>query len=404
MSRIRLCCSGLWASACGAPCQRGLRSLALLLLGVAVGVDRWRERFGRHEHAALPEPVSLATEPIAAAAVVWPAASPYASMAASAARPLQAASATTPPAVWDLCGIGHLPVPPAAFAAPALSDPFNNLPSHLGEDPLKLGLLALVHSLDQGPPRWRAAAIMLRGTGAAGEPFHLAMRKLASTSSDPVVAMWALQRCGGRDACASADLQRWLALDADNQLAWMAAFERYSEQRQLMAEKLTQASRFDEHENALTQAVWEALPPDFPPHFHHQLWIYITGVQAALSVGGLQAVAKSCPQGMKPGSDQALWCGKVAKTMVDTSTSFLGLYVGLRLAERTYMPVKEAASRRAEYEKLSVLPLKEFDFEQPMSCAANERVRSWIQKRATLGELQAHRALASAQAASQAPR
>lgn len=380
--------------------------LALLLLCLAAAVDFWRKRLGPDERAALPGLVSAEQEPLGAAAVLPTAASPQASLAASAAVPAPAASAMAPPAVWDLCGIGRLPVPPApaASAASAPSDPFDNLPSHLGARAFERGLQALLHRLDQGSPRWRAAAIMLRGTGPAGEPFHPAMRWLSSQSSDPVVAMWALQRCGGHKACAPADLQRWLALDPDNQLAWMAALHRYPEQRQVMAERLNQATRFDQHENALVAAVWEALPPDFPPHLQLHLWVHITGIEAALSVDGLQAIAKSCPQGLMLGTEQARWCAKVAKTMVDTSTSFLGLGVGLRLAERSYMASKEAAQRRAEMQELMLLPIKEFDVGSPMSCAANERMRAWIQKRATLGERQAHRALAAAQVASQAHR
>lgn len=378
-------------------------ALALLLVCLAAGVDLWSEKLGRDVQAALPEAVSPTPRPMTAAAVVQAAASPNVGLAASAASPLPVASATTSPAVWDLCGIGRLPKPPAP-AASAPSDLFDNLPPHLGADGFERGLQALVHGLDQGPPRWRAAAVLLRGTGAAGEPYHLAMRKLASASNDPVVAMWALQRCGGLSSCSPGDLQRWLALDPDNQLPWMVALDVFPEQRQAMVERLTQASRFDQHENALIGAVWEAVPPDFPPHLHLHLWIHVIGIDAGMSLEGLGAVVKSCPRGLKPGAAQALWCAKVARTMVDTSTSFLGLGVGLGLAERFYMSNKEAAQRRAEVQKLMGLPIKELDFENPMSCTANERIRAWIQKRATLGELQAHRALASAQAASHAPR
>jgi len=311
-----------------------------------------------------------------------------------------ASAAAAPHApMWDLCGVGRLPLPRNASTKIDPEQAWAALPPHLGRDAMADAYLVLFGALDAGPPRWRAAAVMLRGSDAAGLPQALALPELARTTDDPVVAMWALQRCDLGASCLEA-AERWARVEPQNLAPWAALLARQPQRRDELIARMAAATRFDRHEQALSQAVLEAMPATVAPYLQPALWIETIGVEAAMSMPAFNAVFDHCREPLAPGSEPLRVCTAIARTLVERSDGVIGVRLGLRLAERSYLGKAETAARRKALDSLLRPPDDLFDRQQPLSCAGVARTRAWVEQRASLGELGALQARATQRAAS----
>ena len=322
---------------------------------------------------------------------------------ASALEPVSGASAAAAPSgqqVWDLCGIGRMPIVKPVRAASDADDTMVDLPAHLGRDAQAQALQQLLTALDAGPPRWRAAAVLLRGTDAAGRSAQEALPALAALAEDPLLAAWALQHCQREGGCAEADVLRWLRLEPHNLAPWLEVLQRHPQQRdELIARMAAAAARHDTRWTALSQIVLDALPPTITPYLLPGLWLHVMGVEGTQSWSSYKGLIDACPASLQPGSDAARNCAAIARVMAERSDTLLASLIGLRLAERSYLPKAEAERQRQTLRALTGQDLDMFDPEQPLSCNGVARMRHWVEQRAQLGEMGVLKAQAAARAA-----
>ena len=294
----------------------------------------------------------------------------------------------------DLCGIGRMPItkPPSHDTAGQAPGFESLLPPHLGSEAQAQALQSLLARLDSGPPRWRAAAALLRSVDAQVPTPAAALRRMAQQSDDPVVAMMALQTCKQDRACTAETAQRWLQLEPDNLAALLETLALPKLPDTAVLARLAQARQHQQHYTGLMQVVMEATANDPPSYLQPGLWIYAIGVQAAFSSAPFSGLMGQCPDNMAADNPNKSSCTALAKTLVDHSDTALSYLIGLRLAERTYMTKPEATQERAA---LNAAMLADTTFGQdpmPTSCASVERLRAAFSRRAQLGELAALRA------------
>ncbi|MDE2369086.1 MAG: hypothetical protein KGN16_08945 [Burkholderiales bacterium] len=348
--------------------------------------------------------LTVPTAPTVAAetVVVDSSAQPRASFRQREARVLAAAapgSAATGADVWDLCGIGRLPKPPGSAASGA-GDWFDGLPPQLGSDAVATGMERLLEVLAAGDARSRAAAIVLGPPADERGSSSQQLTDLALSSRDPVIALWALQRCSpGPQGCPASTVDSLVPLDPDNiafQL-WQIAAEPQRSER--LFASMAQASRFKMHDGSLLATVQEAMPADLLPYVQQEIWVYVLGIEAAQSYPAFQSLTAYCRPGEHARPDRAATCHDIAQTLISTSDSLIGELIGLRIALWTGMPQAEFDARRAA---LHLIPPSPWEQGQPRSCASIERFKAQVELRAREGEMGVWRAAAAA--ASQAPR
>ncbi|HZF78146.1 MAG TPA: hypothetical protein VEZ89_00005, partial [Rubrivivax sp.] len=112
--------------------------------------------------------------------------------------------------VWDLCGIGKLPVPRGTSASAAANF---NLPPHLGAIPSAELYERTLAILQKGTPRQRAAALVLNLDPALAEGAAAQLAELALSSRDPVVLHWAWARCHWKRPCGSGLARAWTRIE-----------------------------------------------------------------------------------------------------------------------------------------------------------------------------------------------
>ena len=292
------------------------------------------------------------------------------------------------PVVLDLCGIGRMPIskPPARQGEGG-----DLLPPHLGTEAQAQALQSLLARLDSGPPRWRAAAALMRSVDGT-TPTPSAMLGLAQQSTDPADVVLALQACKLDEACRSEIAQRWLQLEPENLAAMLEAQPPHLQADATLLPRLAQARSYRLHSSALMQVVLEATANDPPSHLQPGLWIRAKGVEGAFGVAPFKALVRACPESMAADHPNKFLCTAVARTLVEHSDTTLGLIVGLRLAERTFMTKPEAAQQRAVLNDLMFASAKLWQDPMPTSCASVESIRSTFLQHARLGELAALRA------------
>jgi hypothetical protein len=317
---------------------------------------------------------------------------------------VQDEDATHPAAepVWDLCGVGRMPKPAhAAVAASAHADAASeDLPAHLGSDGLLQARQALWRALDAGSPRWRAAAMALRSLHATGSPAAPELPALSLAAVDPVVDLWALHSCGGNAACAEPLARRWAQHDANNLAAWAAVLEwTPAPQQDEIVARMAQTPRFETYWPALSAAVLQAMPDEVPAYLQVMLLEEAVAV-SSLWLGSPRPIITYCREPMTAGSTAFTHCAAIARVMVEHSDATFGALVGLRLAERTYLPASEAQRQRDAINAAAQSPDHIFDTQQPYSCTGVQRMRNWVQQLAAHGELGALKVLAQRRAAS----
>jgi len=372
--------------------MRALVVVLGLLALLALALQAWRSAAHRAGAGQAP-----ATPPAAAS---LPAAVPPSGpqTAVRSARPTRAASvlgeAAQTPSVWDLCGIGRLPVPAAARAS-AAEDNYGSLPPHLGSDAVAQARERVLAALRGGGARWRAAASLLEPRSGPDARVAQALADAARASDDTVVAMWALQRCDLGGGCAARAAQRWADKEPDNAAAWLAVVGQQRQRGEAAFAHVLAARRFDLHYTALTQSVLEAMPADVLPYLQQMLWIESIGIEAAAGLPPLRPVLDWCREPLLPGSHRRAACAALANMLIDHSDTMIGVGIGLRLAERSGMPKAEAEARRQTLRKLMAQQGQPFAGPEPQSCAAVARSKDWLLLWSRLGEVGALRAWAA---------
>lgn len=303
--------------------------------------------------------------------------------------------------MWDLCGVGRLPLPRGPTRLSRLDEPLGALPPHLGRDAGAQAHAALAAALDTGPPRWRAAAVMLRGSDAAGRPQAVVLPELARASDEPEVAMWALQRCDLGASCLEM-AAHWAQVEPQNLAPWAHLLARQPQRRGELIARMAAATRFDLHRQSLSRAVLEAMPAGVAPYLQQALWADVIGIEAAMTLPGFNAVFDHCRAPLAAASVAARECAAITRTVAERSDTAFGSALGLRLAERSGLDLEPREPWRADVSLWLTVPQVPSDGPQPWSCADVAHTRDWFEQRARLGELGALRARAAQHGASAA--
>ncbi len=326
----------------------------------------------------LPTPAVAgeAAQPPGTMASAAPARAPSASAWPAIATPQLPASAP----VWDLCGVGRLPVP-AGTRLSAGSGDLVDLPAHLGAEPAVMAMLRTLAVLDTGEARARAAAVLLRGTDASGAERAPALAALSAASIDPLVAMWAAERCQRAQGCDDAALAVWRSREPDNAAAWLLWLQRHPQRRAEALQGLAGATRFSVHADALLAAFMAAQPADTPAYLEPALWSYAIGVEAARTVPQYQLASALCKPPLAPGSEVHAVCQRLAEVMTEQADTDLARHIGARIGERVGWPADRVAQALERARAGQTQPAW-LDAAQPLSCASVNTLRSALQARA----------------------
>lgn len=326
---------------------------------------------------ALPAPVA------AAMPVPTRATGPARAASAAVAPPVAADQPTT--AVWDLCGIGRVPLPPGT-AASAAADV--ELPAHLGALPAaELGERMLA-TLSNGTPRQRAAALMLNLDPERSAASAAQLAELALSAKDPVMYFWAWSRCQDRRPCGSTLALAWAAAEPANAAAWLALHQTDPARQAQARAGLAAARHFSLRSGSLAQEAMQAVPADAAPYLRLKLAEFAFGFDAAVSMPSVQPLTRSCKPAAPAGSERQAACSALTEMVVEHSDTLIGYYIGMRMAEGAGWPASRLAELRAERKRIeAVAGEPAYVAEQPLSCESAERFARFMAEHAELGEL-----------------
>jgi hypothetical protein len=304
---------------------------------------------------------------------------PAATPASPSARPPEPAASAV---VWDLCGVGRMPAPAGAQALE--DDGMEKLPRHLGVDLAIAAAESMAAKLDTADVRSRAALVVLVGTDGQGRDRQAALSALASSSSDPVVAMWAADLCFDPARCDPPALARWVEIEPENAAAWLLWLEAHPEQRSAALQRLASARRFVTHEDMLLATALQAMPGNVPAYIEPALWSRIMGVAAARPIVQMQRAASLCRPPLAAGSELMTACARLAEVLAEHSDSTLARLTGARIGESAGWPAErvQAVRDRSRAEQAEQMAGATLDAAQPLSCNSVESVRQHLQARA----------------------
>ena len=287
--------------------------------------------------------------------------------------------------VWDLCGLGRVPVPPGSSASAAAHF---DLPTHLGAIPAaELGERTLA-ALKQGTPRQRAAALMLNMDPERVESAAAELAQLALSSKDPLVMSWAWSRCSGNRACGTGLARAWTDIEPTNAASWLALGQAEPAAAAEVRAGLVGAKHFSLRSGALAHEAMRAVPPDGAPYLRLYVAVVVVGFEAALGIPVLKPLTALCTPAPLPGSERQATCSAVAKMVIEHSDTLIGYAIGSRMAERAGWPAPRLAELRAERKRLDAASFESpMDMRQPMSCASVDGFSRYLKERGELGEL-----------------
>jgi hypothetical protein len=323
--------------------------------------------------------------------------------------------------VWDLCGIGRLPIPQALLAL--AKGGWAELPKHLGDTAQELGRERLLQALSQGDVRERAAGLLLdhgfvqRAAWAASvntaqptltaapSPLGVsdaitwqALLTMARSSGDAVIASWALATCRGDKRCQTQASAVWRQLEPSNAAAWMVEWQYTPGSPSSSLAAIAKAPRYSVHDRTLSATVLAAMPADVPPYVRQMLLIDVIGIEAAfIDIGGIFAMSKLC-RSSTTGSQERTYCHDFAHLLTERGDSLLQLQIGLKLGTMAGWPQAELDRQTQEANALAQSN-DVLQGLQPFSCSAVEEFRSHVRDVASKGELATLRALAARKAA-----
>ena len=353
---------------------------AAVLAGSLIGAGCWWAllRSQPHQAGLLVAVAAAAGEPVV---VVTPPRGP--TIPSTSATTVQPASP-----VWDLCGIGRLPIPMPHSAAASAAE-LTELPAHLGSMAAARLAEQVLAELSQGTLRQRAAALILNADAERAPAAAAQVAQLALTSNDPVVLSWAWSRCHGNPACARPLARAWAQAEPDNAVPWLAWWNSDPAVATEARARIAVAKRFALNWGSLLQTTQPVLAAsDAAPYLRMMLQTYVIGFDAALSWPSFVPLTTMCNPAPKPGSEAQAACSAVAELLVDRSDTLLAYIIGSRMAESAGWPPERLTRLRAERKRIDAvrgeLPLDE---KQPLSCesvALSDRYWSQI---FDLGEL-----------------
>jgi hypothetical protein len=420
-----------------------LLSALLLVLGLQLMLDRQRPRAPAPVAAGpLPAPGASAAQAVASSALPASAPEPQWGQAGeAAARVARAASAAlataraaaglpvAAPTEWvvDLCGVGRLSLPVSeGGAGPA--DPaaiWARLPASMGETARQQALprvLAAMAAPGQ-PERARAAAAVWQALGPSGAPAGgtataspattqatRTLARLARTSRDPTVRVWALAACS-RETAASAECRRLQPRDLarlapDDGLHWLrlaAAPGTPAAARAEALQRAGQADRFGSSGAALAQAIDAAWPDELPGYLRLQLLREAHALETTIQRPALEAALNLCTAQALAEAGRRQNCEAVARRMQQDPGNLAVLETAELLGARLGWPESERQARAIEQAALSRATAWSSPTDQPLACPVLEDTRQWLGQVAADGEVQAARRRLAAQPTASRP-
>ncbi len=320
--------------------------------------------------------------------------------------------------VWDLCGIGRLPIPQALLAL--ATGRWTELPKHLGDTAQALGRERLQQALSQGDARARAAGLLLSHSYAQRDAWQTmatqnqreltaesdaqlakaattqqALLALAQSSQDPVIASWALASCGFMWPCRTQAAALWRQLDPSNAAALLVGPSQSPADQMPVIDAIAQSARFSSHFGSVAGTALAAMPADVPPYVQQLLLVDVIGLESVhVHLSGLAGLIPHCSPAPPPGSRQHATCQALARLLTERSDTLISQRIGFRLGELAGWPKAQVNEQMQKFNELSAQAVLLAE-SGPYSCAAVEKSRAWVREVAAKGELAALRALAT---------
>jgi hypothetical protein len=311
--------------------------------------------------------------------------------------------------VWDLCGIGRLPIPQALLAV--AQGGWSELPKHLGESADQLGREALLGAMAQGHARARAAATLWRKTAhalaAAGmrsassgvpdtaQAVQARLLELAESSQDAVIASWALHACEADEPCRKRASAIWLRIEPGNAAAWLPLLVLQPQRREEVFAAVAKSERFSNHYGVMAAVTLAAMPSDIPPYVQQNLLVEALAIELGQGLSDFRSLLDLCKPAPAAGSDKQARCDAIARLLIDRSDTLVAHLIGSRIGELAGWPKAQEEARRAQAQAM-ILTISMMEFHQPMSCASVEKSRAWVRDLASKGELTTMRERAAA--------
>lgn len=362
--------------------------VALALLVAAAGLRDWAVT--QTAPAAVPGPLPRAAAsadsaaPWSAAPAQVPTDEQLASASGSAApEPVPAARGG---AVWDLCGVGRLPMPPGASPGER-----PELPEHLGATPLAEARGKLLAVLLGGDARAQVVASHMRENTLAVQRDETAEAELARAGRDPVAVSWALARCL-TEPCQQQALDRWVELEPDNAVPLLLRIGSRPRADETSLRPLWKARRAQAHWGVLSDTVRRAMPADLPGYVQMQLLSEAMVAEGAVLDVGHQTALALCKPAPAAGTERQAGCTALARLMVERSDTLLGVMMGLQVGEAAGLDPAYLRDKRAALEQLRA-QFGRVEAEQPLSCEALRQAQQWVEAVAREGEIPALRAM-----------
>jgi hypothetical protein len=394
--------------------------VSLLLVLVLVGTAWWR--FGDDKPSPSSTPVKSSVVPMANAESEPPALALVQEPADTPVNRVSAASAAdnADGRVWDLCGVGRLPIPPGL---PDLaSGGWTRLPKHLGEEAQDSGRERLQQAMGQGDARARGAALVLRlgyaqrfartdselKTAAdAVEQTQQALLALAQGSGDPAVAAWAVASCRTDVACKAKANAVWRQVDPDNATPWMVELDLAQDDPTRALGAIARSARYFIYPSMVAAAALAAMPVDIPPYLQQRLLLDVMRMEDQQtpshgfrgSRGPIYSLCRSATDSTGQAvavesTPQAADCRAVSQLFADRSDALDSHTLGLTLGRSTGWPPAEVNERLEQAKLLRNAGMAALGSE-PYACAAVDKAQALVRDTASRGEMLALRSLAA---------
>lgn len=377
---------------------RRLTVLAVLLALAAAGWLIWRSWPSADDEAvpvaaapSVPAATGLsaaASEPAESAATTAPPPAPAASVPASA----PAASIATPARreVWDLCGVGRMPVPPGS---PDTDQP----PAPLVAEPLDGWRERWLAQLAAGTPRQRALGELLQARDTLGAQAQAHWQTLADLArqdagADPVLLYWALSGCDevGAAACQGLPAHRLTDAAPDSAGAWLLRAQREPAAAAEAAAQLRSAAATSPQQGQAAVTALQALPPGLPSYLRPELLSWAVGVDSGMESDDAFRLLRWCGAPGLPAADaaeRAATCDRLARATVVAGASETQVRAALRVGRRLGWPESALQEAQDRLGALTALAQALTQDPQPYACATVERFDQWVADVPTLGRL-----------------
>lgn len=224
---------------------------------------------------------------------------------------------------------------------------------------------------------------------------------LAVSSGDAAIYAHAARACASEPRvaghCAQVSTAQWTRLEPDNMDAWLQLADEAQARRDdaAVAEALHRAALAPRQETHLAlrfDALQATAVPDTHPASRSLALTELIGASLAASRPGMTAVLAHCQADRLADANRHQACDALAEALVERGATFQDLDVGLTLGSRLRWPGERIAALRTDREAMLALAEASVSTDQPLGCAAIERLEAHLAERSRLGELAAVRA------------